>query len=65
MVVSPSIATGTVAFKDNGVDIGGCGTRSLSGGEATCVTSALSVGDILSLRCTPAMRINRGVRPVP
>ena len=35
--VAPNPTTqGTVAFKDAGVDIAGCGARPLSGGQATC-----------------------------
>jgi Bacterial Ig-like domain (group 3) len=36
--------TGTVAFKDGGTDITGCGAQSLSSGQATCSTSSLTVG---------------------
>ena len=37
--------TGTVAFKDNGVNISGCATQAVSvGGTATCTVSSLSVG---------------------
>jgi hypothetical protein len=36
--------TGTVAFKDGGTTITGCGTQALSSGQATCMTSSLTVG---------------------
>ena len=36
--------TGTVNFRDNGTTIPGCSTQTLSGGQATCATSALSTG---------------------
>ncbi len=42
--VSPSAATGTVAFKDGAVTLAGCGAQTLAGGVATCATSALAVG---------------------
>ncbi len=42
--VAPAAASGTVAFKDGGVDIPGCAAVSLSGGQATCATAALAVG---------------------
>ncbi|MBI5954480.1 MAG: Ig-like domain repeat protein [Chloroflexi bacterium] len=42
--VSPTPDGGTVAFKDNGTVITGCSAKSLSGGQATCATSALTVG---------------------
>jgi hypothetical protein len=34
---------GAVAFKDNGVDIAGCSTQTLTEGSTTCVTTALAV----------------------
>ena len=37
-------ATGTVAFKDNGSDITGCGNVALNPNTATCTTSSLSPG---------------------
>ncbi len=37
--------TGTVAFKDNGTDITGCTSQSLTSGQATCATSTLTAGD--------------------
>jgi len=40
--VSPTAATGTVTFKDGGSDLG---TSSLSGGSATYINNALSVGN--------------------
>jgi hypothetical protein len=36
--------TGTVNFKDGGSTIGTCSAQPLSGGQATCSTSSLSVG---------------------
>jgi hypothetical protein len=36
--------TGTVAFKDGGIIITGCGAKSLSGGHATCATASLASG---------------------
>ncbi|MBV5311313.1 Ig-like domain-containing protein, partial [Chromatium okenii] len=42
--VSPSAATGTVDFKDNGISLTGCSSQPLSGGSATCATASLSVG---------------------
>ena len=42
--VSESAATGTVNFKDDGTSITGCASQTLSGGSATCTTSALTVG---------------------
>ena len=36
--------TGTAAFKDGGSVIAGCGAVALSGGTATCTTSALTAG---------------------
>ena len=42
--VSPTPDGGTVAFKDNGIVISSCGAKSLSSGQATCATSALTVG---------------------
>jgi hypothetical protein len=42
--VSPTPSGGTVAFKDNGTVISGCGAKSLTSGQTTCVTSALTVG---------------------
>jgi Ca2+-binding RTX toxin-like protein len=42
--VSPTPTSGTVAFKDGGTIITGCDAQALSGGEATCVTSALTLG---------------------
>jgi hypothetical protein len=41
---SPLAASGTVTFKDGGVDITGCINQAVSGGTATCATSTLSVG---------------------
>jgi hypothetical protein len=38
---SPS---GTVNFKDGGTTISGCGSRTVSGGAATCITSSLGLG---------------------
>jgi hypothetical protein len=43
--VSPTPDGGTVAFKDNGTTIPGCDAKSLSGGQATCDTSTLAVGE--------------------
>jgi hypothetical protein len=43
--VSPSAATGTVNFKDNGTSITGCASQPLSSGVATCAISTLSVGN--------------------
>jgi hypothetical protein len=46
-VVSPGAGTptGTVTFKDGAFTIGGCGSQAVDAtGNATCVTSALSVG---------------------
>lgn len=45
-VVSPGAGSpsGTVAFDDNGTAIGGCASQPVSGGQATCTTSALSAG---------------------
>ncbi len=43
-VVSPTPTGGTVAFKDNGATISGCGTVALSGGAANCTTSGLTQG---------------------
>jgi hypothetical protein len=42
--VSPGAGTptGTVNFKDAGTTISGCGSATLSGGSATCVTSSLT-----------------------
>jgi len=40
---SSGTPTGTVDFRDGGVSIAGCGAQALSGGVATCATSALSV----------------------
>jgi hypothetical protein len=42
--VSPSAATGTVNFKDGTSSIPGCSAQPLSSGQATCTTSALTVG---------------------
>ena len=39
-----SDATGTVTFKDGGVDITGCGSKAVTVGSAMCATSNLSVG---------------------
>ena len=36
--------TGTVTFKDGGVNIAGCVNRALAAGTTTCVTAALGVG---------------------
>jgi len=36
--------TGTVNFKDGGTTITGCGTQTISGGQATCTTSYASAG---------------------
>ncbi len=36
--------TGTVTFKDNGVNIGTCAAQTVSSGTATCTISSLSVG---------------------
>lgn len=36
--------TGTVTFQSGGVDIVGCTTRPMTGGNASCSTSALTVG---------------------
>jgi hypothetical protein len=36
--------TGTITFRDNGVAIAGCSSVALSGGKATCTTSALAAG---------------------
>lgn len=39
------VPTGTVAFKDAGADIPGCGNASLNGsGQATCTTASLTIG---------------------
>ena len=42
--VAPTEATGTIAFKDNGTDIAGCSAQPLTSGQASCSTSALTVG---------------------
>jgi FtsP/CotA-like multicopper oxidase with cupredoxin domain len=42
--LSPLAATGTVAFTDGGIAISGCAAQPITGGEATCTTSALGVG---------------------
>ncbi len=42
--VTPSPNGGTVAFSDGGSTIGGCGTRSLSSGLATCAVTYSSTG---------------------
>jgi len=42
--VTPTAATGTVAFKDGGAGIADCGARPLSGGLATCTPATLSTG---------------------
>ena len=36
--------TGTVAFKDGGTVITGCGAKALTSGQATCATTALTLG---------------------
>ncbi len=41
---SSGTPTGSVAFADNGVAIAGCETQPLVAGDATCTTSALTVG---------------------
>ena len=40
--VSPAPAGGTVAFKEDGAVIAGCGARPLTAGQATCATAALT-----------------------
>src|SRR5205085_433686 len=35
--------SGTVAFKENGTTITGCGSQAITSGQATCATSALAV----------------------
>ena len=42
--ISPSAATGTVTFKDSGVDITGCISPPVSGGTATCAIGVLGGG---------------------
>ena len=43
--VAPVPSGGTVAFKDGGTTISGCGTQAINGsGQATCATSTLTVG---------------------
>ncbi len=42
--VTGNSPTGTVNFKDGGTTIAGCGAQAVSGGSATCTTSALSAG---------------------
>src|SRR5260221_1926070 len=37
-------ATGTVAFRDNGVAIAGCGAVAMSGAKANCATASLTAG---------------------
>ena len=41
--VSPTPTGGTVAFKEGGAAISGCGARPLTAGQATCTTAALTV----------------------
>jgi hypothetical protein len=43
--VLPTTATGSVEFKDDGVDIAGCSAVIISSGVATCSTSSLAVGE--------------------
>ena len=40
--VSPAPAGGTVAFKEDGAAIAGCGAQPLTAGQATCATAALT-----------------------
>lgn len=42
--VSPSAATGTVAFAEGGTPIAGCGAVPVSGGQATCTRGGLAIG---------------------
>lgn len=42
--VSPASAGGTVAFKSDGGTVTGCAAQALTGGQASCTTSALPVG---------------------
>ncbi|MES2932819.1 MAG: Ig-like domain-containing protein, partial [Pseudomonadota bacterium] len=42
--VTGNSPTGTINFKDGSVSIAGCSAVPLSGGVATCVTSALTLG---------------------
>ena len=44
MTSSAGTPTGSVNFADNGVSIAGCETQPLVAGDATCTTSALTVG---------------------
>jgi hypothetical protein len=41
---SSGTPTGTITFSDNGTTIAGCASLALSGGEASCSTSALAAG---------------------
>jgi len=42
--LSAPTTSGTVAFKDGAATIAGCGTQAVSGGQATCTTTALDLG---------------------
>jgi hypothetical protein len=42
--IAPAAATGTVTFRDGGVNIPGCINVSVSSGQATCATAALTLG---------------------
>src|SRR5262249_13428805 len=44
VVTGPVTPTGVVDFQDNGATLAGCSGVALSGGKATCTTSALSAG---------------------
>jgi hypothetical protein len=42
--VAPTPTGGTVAFKDNGTDIADCTAQTVTSGQATCATAALTSG---------------------